>query len=419
MSTKQEKKPPEDKKARVSRYRAGREPEWGKDKDQYEEEEEQENEEKIDIKVERKQDARIERLQRVSRVDRDEAIRKRREIVAEVVSVAEEVKKEEPVEEEHHGADERRRAQTEDQEAEGQEEIEMDIDSDEEARRDRARLMYLRRKNEEDEMLPIKEEEEEVEEASEYETDSEYEEDEAQPVMKPTFVPKEQRGTTAVQEELDLEYERLEKLKIKQKEERLVETRRLVSEEKQREKEEAAKAEEDDEKVLSDEEEENEAKEYELWKLREITRIKRDKEEKIQVEKEREETEKRRNMSDLEIKQIDKEKFIKDKKKWKFLQKYYHAGAFFKEGEEGDVQVRDYSGATGEDLIDKTLLPKVMQVKNFGRSGRTKYTHLVDQDTTDWKAGWATNDSLSAKYNQKLGGMHGSIDKPSLKRKHT
>jgi hypothetical protein len=34
----------------------------------------------------------------------------------------------------------------------------------------------------------------------------------------------------------------------------------------------------DDEKVMSDEEEENEAKEYELWKLREITRIKRDKE---------------------------------------------------------------------------------------------------------------------------------------------
>ena len=43
---------------------------------------------------------------------------------------------------------------------------------------------------------------------------------------------------------------------------------------------------------------------------------------------------------------------------------------------------RDFSGATLEDQFDKTVLPKVMQVKNFGRSGRTKYTHLVDQDTT-------------------------------------
>ena len=50
--------------------------------------------------------------------------------------------------------------------------------------------------------------------------------------------------------------------------------------------------------------------------------------------------------------------------------------------EEDQVYRRDITNPTLEDHFDKTVLPKVMQVKNFGRSGRTKYTHLVDQDTT-------------------------------------
>ena len=37
---------------------------------------------------------------------------------------------------------------------------------------------------------------------------------------------------------------------------------------------------------------------------------------------------------------------------------------------------------TPEDTFVHPNFPPNKQVKNFGRSGRTKYTHLVDQDTT-------------------------------------
>lgn len=70
-----------------------------------------------------------------------------------------------------------------------------------------------------------------------------------------------------------------------------------------------------------------------------------------------------------------------------FLQKYHHKGAFYADDE--ILQRYDYTAATGDAVQDVSSLPKVMQVRNYGKMGRTKYTHLVDQDTSDRNAGWS------------------------------
>ena len=58
-----------------------------------------------------------------------------------------------------------------------------------------------------------------------------------------------------------------------------------------------------------------------------------------------------------------------------------------------------------------------MQVKNFGRSGRTKYTHLVDQDTTAFDAAWSQDSATNQKfYHGAAGGTKQVFEKPTRKK---
>ncbi|XP_059488008.1 microfibrillar-associated protein 1 [Neocloeon triangulifer] len=264
----------------------------------------------------------------------------------------------------------------------------------------RQKLLQQRRTQEEEvdvlmEDDEIKREEETSDDTSEYEEYTDSEEEDLGPRLKPVFVRKRERLTVAEKEKL-AEKERLAEIEAKRAaDERKRQSIKMVEEEIRKE---AAKkkptggtegAKIDD--VCTDDE--NDELEYEAWKIRELKRIKRDKEEKEQLEKERMEIERLRNMTEEQRRQElrNRPKVITNKAakgKYKFLQKYYHRGAFYLD-EDDEVYKRDFSGATLEDHFDKSVLPKVMQVKNFGRSGRTKYTHLVDQDTTAFDSPWS------------------------------
>lgn len=226
-----------------------------------------------------------------------------------------------------------------------------------------------------------------------------------------------QRDTIAEKERLEREAEEEHQRQLAQLEERKKESHFLVADEIKRSMAKANAANEvpdvDDTDGLNEEEE------YAAWKLRELLRLKRDKEEREAEEAEIAEIERRRNMTDAEreaedarLRELEPQK---DRGKQKFLQKYYHKGAFY---QDLDILQRDYSSATGEDTINKELLPEVMQVKNFGKKGRTKWTHLAAEDTSTKESPWFQKSSdINKRTLEKYGGMHGGFNKPTKRRK--
>jgi len=263
-------------------------------------------------------------------------------------------------------------------------------------------------------------EDEEEGETTEEETDSEEEEQGAR--LKPVFVRAKDRLTIQEREREELKARQAEREAAKEAENRRRQTLRMVEDEVR--KSTMAERKEDGDTLGMDEvitDDENDEVEYETWKVRELKRLKRDRDEREDVVKEQQELERMRGMTEEERRADLKSnpKFITNKAtkgKYKFMQKYYHRGAFYTH-EEDQLLSRDISGATLEDKFDKTVLPKVMQVKNFGRSGRTKYTHLVDQDTTQFDAAWSQESATNQKFlAAHAGGMKQQFDKPVKKK---
>lgn len=148
--------------------------------------------------------------------------------------------------------------------------------------------------------------------------------------------------------------------------------------------------------------------EIQAWKQREFDRIMRfrmkEEEQLFVIDNEmtnrQEEAEKlrREKMTDEELVK-ENEKLIKEgirKKKQEhvqgtFLQKYYHKGVFYLDEDsvktEDDIRNRDFHAPTEKDMVDKRTLPKIMQVREFGKRSQSKWTYLRNEDTTknkDW-----------------------------------
>uniref|UniRef100_A0A7S3QP77 Micro-fibrillar-associated protein 1 C-terminal domain-containing protein n=1 Tax=Dunaliella tertiolecta TaxID=3047 RepID=A0A7S3QP77_DUNTE len=407
-----------DKKGRVEatkvrRYWAGKAPDWATQEQQHLQDlslaesrgETVRTEVAAPVVVQRKADPRLARLAASKNEDVEEVRNRHREIrAAEIVRrrAEEEARGEAPRPDSEEEGDDDVGGKQDQQRREGVPE-EDEAEADQRRQAVRERLIQQQKANEAAlQQQQNEDEEEEEEEESEYETDSEDEAYAGRRLLKPVFVPKESRETIAERERLEREEQEAELREKQRQEERKAETRQIVAEHLAAEAQ-AARQVPDElqrngaelEEVNTDDEE-DQVEAFEQWKVRELSRIGRDREEREKQAAAAQERERLKHMTEEERREWEranpKIEKPKQKEKWSYLQKYWHKGAFFQEAEDDPrgttgrdaIFDRDYSAPTGEDKFNKEILPKVMQVRNFGRSGRTKWTHLLEEDTTNY-----------------------------------
>ncbi|RYP91985.1 hypothetical protein DL770_001840 [Monosporascus sp. CRB-9-2] len=243
----------------------------------------------------------------------------------------------------------------------------------------------------------------EEEESDEEEEESSEDEAPRRPLMlKPKFVPKSQRGAGAKD---GTPKEDDEAARQKAEEEEEARRKKAMDElvEEQLRKDALARAAgkkhwddqvDEDEDVDTEDDKDPEA-EYAAWKLRELRRIKREREAIEAREAERAEVERRRNLTEEERRAEDEEFLARQRAEKEgrgrmgYLQKYHHRGAFYRGDDEAEALAsRDVMGARFEDdVANRELLPKALQLRDMtklGRKGATRYRDLKTEDTGRW-----------------------------------
>ncbi|CAL5870767.1 uncharacterized protein PFLUO_LOCUS5007 [Penicillium psychrofluorescens] len=248
------------------------------------------------------------------------------------------------------------------------------------------------------------EEDEEEEESSEEESSSE---DEAprRVLLRPTFIKKDKRGNAEVQETdktqapaggADSTTDEVRRAQRQEKADNLVRDQlqkdAIARSAQHRAWDDDELVEADEEGAIDDRDGADPEAEYAAWKLRELKRLKREREAIEEAEKEREEIERRRNLTAEERDREDRE-FLAGQQEEReanrgqtgFMQRYFHKGAFFRDDQEREgLDQRNLMGRSFVDDVNRETLPQYMQVRDMtklGKKGRTRYRDLKSEDT--------------------------------------
>lgn len=226
--------------------------------------------------------------------------------------------------------------------------------------------------------------------SSEYETDSEGESEESEtktePLLKPIFVPKRARTTISTdaaadqhQLELDAEAKAEAEAAVRRKEAHDLAAAAIKRQLAEQEYQDTHQTDVDDTDGLDPE------AEFQAWRERELARLRRDHEAILAKQRAQQEIDAFKSLPEAEKERLGRERAAQlraEKKEQRgnpaFLQKYYHKGSFF---QDMDILKRDYTEKTSKD-VDISKLPKMMQVRGYGEKGRSKWTHLANEDTS-------------------------------------